>query len=87
MFFRPLQILMANFVVANIGSPQELIDNSQSKLFLAETEDAQEWLDQTKFTSDSYKNRRGHVLLIVGSKKYTGAAVLAGMRRCYRVLV
>ncbi len=63
--------------VANIGSPQELIDNSPSKLFLAEKEDAQSWLEQTKFTSDSYKNKRGHALLIVGSKEYTGAAVLA----------
>jgi NAD(P)H-hydrate epimerase len=63
--------------VANIGSPQELIDNSPSKTFLAENEDAKNWLEQTKFTSDSYKNKRGHALLIVGSKEYTGAAVLA----------
>ncbi len=65
-------------VVANIGSPQELIDASPSKLFLAEKQDAQSWLEQTKFTADSYKNKRGHALLIVGSKEYTGAAVLAG---------
>ncbi len=63
--------------VANIGSPQELIDNSPSKTFLAEKEDAQNWLEKTKFTSDSYKNKRGHALLIVGSREYTGAAVLA----------
>ncbi|CAN5846492.1 NAD(P)H-hydrate dehydratase [soil metagenome] len=63
--------------VANIGSPQELIDNSPSKTFLAEKSDAQSWLDKTKFTSDSYKNKRGHALLIVGSREYTGAAVLA----------
>lgn len=65
-------------VVANIGSPQGLIDRSPSKLFLAEKQDAQNWLEQTKFTGDSYKNKRGHALLIVGSKEYTGAAVLAG---------
>ena len=65
-------------VVANIGSPQELIDNSPSNTFLAEKSDAQEWLEQTKFTSSSYKNKRGHALLIVGSREYTGAAVLAG---------
>ncbi len=63
--------------VANIGSPQELIDHSPSKTFLAEKEDAQNWLKQTKFSSDSYKNKRGHALLIAGSKEYTGAAVLA----------
>ena len=65
-------------VVANIGSPQELIDNSPSKLFLAEREDAQKWLNQTVYTADSYKNKRGHALLIVGSREYSGAAVLAG---------
>ena len=64
-------------VIANIGSPPELIDNSPSKLFVAEKQDARNWLNQTKYTSDSYKNKRGHALLIVGSKEYTGAAVLA----------
>ncbi len=63
--------------VANIGSPQELIDNSPSKTFLSEKEDAQNWLEKTEYTNDSYKNKRGHALLIVGSKEYTGAAVLA----------
>ena len=63
--------------VANIGSPQELIDNSPSKTFLAEKSDAQNWLEKTEYTNDSYKNKRGHALLIVGSREYTGAAVLA----------
>ena len=63
---------------ANIGSPQELIDSSPSQTFLAEKADAQKWIGQTKFTTDSYKNKRGHALLVVGSKEYTGAAVLAG---------
>ncbi len=74
----PASNFSGELVVANIGSLQELIDNSPSKLFLAEKEDAQKWLNQTKYTSDSYKNKRGHALLIVGSKEYTGAAVLAG---------
>ena len=65
-------------VVANIGSPQELIDNSPSKLFLAEKEDARDWLEQTKFTSASYKNKRGHALVVGGAKNYAGAAILAG---------
>lgn len=74
----PASNFNGELIVANIGSPQELIDNSPSKLFLAEKEDAQSWLERTKFTSDSYKNKRGHALLIVGSKEYTGAAVLSG---------
>ncbi len=74
----PASNFNGELVVANIGSPPELIDNSPSKLFLAERKDAQKWLNQTKYSSDSYKNKRGHALLIVGSKEYPGAAVLAG---------
>jgi NAD(P)H-hydrate epimerase len=54
-----------------------LIDNSPSQLFLAEKEDAQDWLKQTEFTSSSYKNARGRALIVAGSKKMAGAAVLA----------
>ena len=36
------------------------------------------WLEQTKFTDNSYKNKRGHALLIAGSESYSGAAVLCG---------
>ena len=64
-------------IVAKIGSPQELIDNSPSQLFLAEKEDAQNWIERTKFSSASYKHARGRALIIAGSKKMAGAAVLA----------
>lgn len=74
----PASTFNGELVVANIGSPQELIDNSPSKLFLSEEKDAQRWLERTRYTNDSYKNKRGHALLIVGSKEYTGAAILAG---------
>ncbi len=74
----PASNFNGELIVANIGSPHELIDNSPSKLFVTEKRDAQKWLEKTKFTNDSYKNKRGHSLLIVGSKEYTGAAVLAG---------
>ena len=76
--FPPASNFNGELVVANIGSPQELIDNSPSQTFLAEKEDAISWLNQTIYTANSYKNKRGHALLIVGSKEYTGAAVLAG---------
>lgn len=64
-------------VAANIGSPRKLVDESPSKLFLSEKSDARNWLEQTKFSEDSYKNKRGHALLIAGSREYNGAAVLA----------
>jgi NAD(P)H-hydrate epimerase len=64
--------------VAHIGSPLELIEQQPSRLFLADAEDAQIWLRKTQFSSNSYKNKRGHALLIAGSKNYAGAAVLCG---------
>ena len=63
-------------VVANIGSPQKLIDASPSQLFLAEKEDARRWLEQTRFSNDSHKSARGRALIVAGSKAMAGAAVL-----------
>jgi len=74
----PASNFNGELIVANIGSPQELIDNSPSQTFLAEKEDAQIWLEKTKYAENSYKNKRGHALLVVGSREYTGAGVLAG---------
>jgi hydroxyethylthiazole kinase-like uncharacterized protein yjeF len=74
----PASNFNGEIVVANIGSPQELIDASPSQTFLAEKEDALAWLEKTKFSSASYKNKRGHALLVAGSNNYAGAAVLAG---------
>lgn len=64
--------------VANIGSPLELIDQQASQLYLADRSDAEIWLTKTSFSSDSYKNKRGHPLIIAGSANYAGAAVLCG---------
>ncbi len=65
-------------VVADIGSPRELIDEANSQLFLVEAEDAREWLTQTRYTAESYKNTHGHALIIAGSRGFTGAAALCG---------
>ena len=64
-------------VIADIGSPQELVDMSPSKLYLAELSDAKKWLEETQLKAGSYKKDRGHVFLGVGSRNYSGAAVLA----------
>jgi NAD(P)H-hydrate epimerase len=64
--------------VAQIGSPLELAEHQPSQLFLAESEDARIWLGNTEFSNNSYKNKRGHALLVAGSKTYAGAAVLCG---------
>jgi NAD(P)H-hydrate epimerase len=73
----PASNFNGELIIANIGSPQELIDNSPSQLFVSEKEDAQKWLEQTKFTFSSYKNSRGRALIVAGSRKMGGAAVLA----------
>lgn len=64
--------------VVNIGSPCELINNTDSQAFVAEEGDARHWLSQTEFSPASYKNKRGHALLIAGSENYSGAAILCG---------
>ena len=74
----PASRFNGELIAANIGSPQGLIDEQPSQLFVAEPFDAQYWLQRSEFSSDSYKNKRGHALIIAGSKNYTGAAVLAG---------
>jgi hydroxyethylthiazole kinase-like uncharacterized protein yjeF len=63
-------------IVVDIGSPQELIDASPSKLFLAEREDAKNWIEKTKFSGNSHKTKRGRALIVAGSKRMAGAAVL-----------
>lgn len=70
--------LNGELFLANIGSPPELIEEQPSRLYLAERDDAENWLKRTEFSADSYKNKRGHALLIAGSEDYSGAAVLAG---------
>lgn len=64
--------------VANIGSPYALLETIESDTFLAEAYDASIWLADTSFSPQSYKNKRGHALIVGGSRNYSGAAVLAG---------
>jgi hydroxyethylthiazole kinase-like uncharacterized protein yjeF len=65
-------------VISHIGSPAELISASTSQLFLAQEQDCVDWLWNSRFSDASYKNKRGHALIIGGSRDYSGAAVLAG---------
>lgn len=65
-------------IVADIGSPVELIDAAGSQLFLIEEADARRWLIQTRYAPRSYKNTHGHALVIAGSRGFTGAAALCG---------
>ena len=75
---RPASDLNGTLVVADIGSPRELIDSVESELFLIEKDDARSWLSRTRYINGSFKNTHGHVLVVAGSRGYTGAAVLCG---------
>lgn len=74
----PASTLNGELTISNLGSPKELIDEQPSQLYLAELSDAQRWLNFSRYSDDSYKNKRGHALVIAGSETYSGAAVLAG---------
>ncbi|MEP6569943.1 MAG: NAD(P)H-hydrate dehydratase [Acidobacteriota bacterium] len=74
----PASHLNGKLVIANIGSPDSLIDAANPQLFVTEENDARQWLINTRYTPDSFKNIHGHALVIAGSRGYTGAAVLCG---------
>ncbi len=74
----PAAHFSGRLVIAGVGSPQTLLDaDSSSQLFVTEDRDARTWLEQTRYTPDSYKNTHGHALIIAGSRRMTGAAVLS----------
>jgi hydroxyethylthiazole kinase-like uncharacterized protein yjeF len=72
----PASLLNGELHVADIGSPHALLDAAPSKLFLTERTDARSWLEATRYTPESYKNTHGHALVVAGSRRMTGAAVL-----------
>ncbi|MCM3905587.1 MAG: NAD(P)H-hydrate dehydratase [Pyrinomonadaceae bacterium] len=74
----PASHFNGELIVANIGSPSALLESPETKLFLVQEADAREWLVATRYQPDSYKNTHGHVLVIAGSRGYTGAAALCG---------
>jgi hydroxyethylthiazole kinase-like uncharacterized protein yjeF len=65
-------------VIADIGSPRSLIEASKRWLFVTEENDTRKWLVSTRYTPESYKNTHGHVLIVAGSRDYSGAAALCG---------
>jgi hydroxyethylthiazole kinase-like uncharacterized protein yjeF len=74
----PASHLNGKLVIANIGSPAVLVEAANPGLFVTEENDVRQWLISTRYTPDSFKNSHGHVLVIGGSRGYTGAAVLCG---------
>jgi hydroxyethylthiazole kinase-like uncharacterized protein yjeF len=72
----PASLRNGRLVVAAIGSPQTLVDDAPSRLYLAQRRDVRAWLRRTRYAPDSYKNTHGHALVVAGSRDMPGAAVL-----------
>jgi NAD(P)H-hydrate epimerase len=64
-------------VIAPIGSPDQLVEESGSQLNLVEAAQITQWLDQTRRAPMSHKGTFGHALLVAGSGGKPGAACLA----------
>jgi ADP-dependent NAD(P)H-hydrate dehydratase / NAD(P)H-hydrate epimerase len=72
----PASDYSGRLIVADIGSPSELLAETKADLFLTDENDAKRWLGATRYTPDSYKNTHGHALVVAGSRGFTGAAAL-----------
>jgi ADP-dependent NAD(P)H-hydrate dehydratase / NAD(P)H-hydrate epimerase len=65
-------------IIAQIGSPVELIDSSGSFLNLIEASTVERWLRSSRRASDANKGDAGKALIVAGSRGKTGAACLVG---------
>src|SRR5687767_6960076 len=63
-------------IVADIGSPADLISKVPTDLFLTDEADARRWLVETRYPPNSYKNTHGHAIIVAGARGFTGAAAL-----------
>ena len=64
-------------IIASIGTPDELLEETDCDLFLVEEDDVSDWLAHSRRQPGAHKGSTGDVLLIAGSRGKTGAAALA----------
>jgi hydroxyethylthiazole kinase-like uncharacterized protein yjeF len=76
--FPPAADLCGELVIAPIGSPEELVNSSGSRLNLVEPGDVERWLAASRRSPHANKGDVGKVLIVAGSRGKTGAACLAG---------
>jgi len=74
----PASHFCGELIVADLGSPASLLEAAKPSLFVTEADDARRWLVSTSYKPESHKNTHGHVLVVAGSRGYTGAAALCG---------
>ena len=72
----PAEEYIGELVVAPIGIPPSLLEDSGLKLEIVERQDIEPFLKKRK--KDTHKGTFGHVLIVSGSLGKTGAASLAG---------
>ncbi len=75
--FPPASDHCGELIIAPIGSPEELINSSGSRLNLIERADVERWLSVSRRSPHANKGAVGKVLIVAGSRGKTGAACLA----------
>jgi NAD(P)H-hydrate epimerase len=76
--FPPAMEFCGELVIVPIGSPEELINSTGSRLNLVERDDVAGWLSASRRSPHANKGDVGKVLIVAGSRGKTGAACLAG---------
>jgi ADP-dependent NAD(P)H-hydrate dehydratase / NAD(P)H-hydrate epimerase len=76
--FPPASDYGGELVIANIGSPDKLINSSGSRLNLVDRETIKRWLESSRRSSMANKGDAGKVLVVAGSRGKAGAACLVG---------
>jgi hydroxyethylthiazole kinase-like uncharacterized protein yjeF len=66
-----------HLIIAHIGTPDQLLAESEAQLYLTEDWDVREFLNGARRTGTAHKTSVGDVLLIAGSRGKTGAAALS----------
>jgi ADP-dependent NAD(P)H-hydrate dehydratase / NAD(P)H-hydrate epimerase len=74
----PARDLCGELIIAQIGSPAELINSAGSQLNLIEESDVNRWLQASRRSSHANKGDVGKVLVVAGSRGKAGAACLVG---------
>ena len=76
--FPPASDYNGELVIASIGSPDELVNASGSRLNLVDREMIKRWLETSRRSSFANKGDAGKALVVAGSRGKTGAACLVG---------
>ncbi|HZS04637.1 MAG TPA: NAD(P)H-hydrate dehydratase [Blastocatellia bacterium] len=73
----PASYANGRLVIAQIGTPDWLLEEAGSHISLVEEKQITDWLRVSRRAPDAHKGSVGDVLLIAGSRGKTGAAALA----------